>query len=75
MTGWHTEGLGPGALCRALAGLLNREAIEEVRTSGAIFERLRQLTDPNQILNAYESMLVPARVKVSRPRARWRCPR
>ncbi len=68
VTGWHTEGLGPGALCRALTGLLeNREAIEEVRTSGAIFERLRQLTDPNQILNAYESMLVPARVKVSRP--------
>ena len=67
VTGWHTDGLGPEALCRALADLLeNRKAIEEVRSSGAIFERLRQLTDPSQILNAYESMFVPARVNVSR---------
>ena len=67
VTGWHTEGLGPEALCRALTDLLeNREEIEEVRSSGAIFERLRKLTDPSQILNAYESMLAPARVNVSR---------
>ncbi len=67
VTGWHTEGLGPEALCRALTDLLeNRKEIEEVRSSGAIFERLRRLTDPSQVLNAYESMLAPARVNVSR---------
>ncbi|MGA8746784.1 MAG: glycosyltransferase [Solirubrobacterales bacterium] len=63
VTGWHTEGLGPKALGRALADLLeHREEIEEVRSSGAIFERLRKLTDNGQTLGAYESMISSARV-------------
>jgi glycosyltransferase involved in cell wall biosynthesis/GT2 family glycosyltransferase len=71
VTGWHAEGLGAEPLRRALAGLLGeREAIERVRASGAIGERLRRLTDPEQTLAAYARMLdgaAPAPRRAARP--------
>jgi glycogen synthase len=58
VTGWHADDLGPEALAGALAGLLeNRAAVERVRSSGAVRERVRELTDPEQALASYEEML------------------
>ncbi len=58
VTGWHTDGLGPEALAAALSGLLeDRAEIERVRASGAVRERVRALTDPEQTLASYERML------------------
>jgi hypothetical protein len=58
VTGWHSDGLGPDSLRRALGPLLeDRAAIERVRSSGAVFERLRRLTDPDETLDAYDRLL------------------
>ncbi len=72
VTGWHADGIGADALRRALHRLLeNREELEEVRASGAIFERFLQLTDPEEILGDYQrlfdSMRPPAATKRARP--------
>jgi glycosyltransferase involved in cell wall biosynthesis len=57
VTGWHSEGLGAAPLCRALAWLLeHRDEVERVRASGAIVERVRRLTDPEEVLASYERM-------------------
>lgn len=62
VTGWHTEGLGAGALHRALSRLLeDRGELERVRASGAIFERFVDLTDPAGVLDAYDRMLGTSR--------------
>jgi glycogen synthase len=58
VTGWHSDGLGSEALRRSLGRLLeSRAEIERVRSSGAVFERLRRLTEPEQALRSYDSML------------------
>lgn len=58
VTGWQTDDLGPDSIRRSLAGLLeNREEIESVRSSGAIFERFLQLADPDEILASYDRLL------------------
>jgi glycosyltransferase involved in cell wall biosynthesis len=68
-TGWHSEGLGPAPLCRALTRLLeHRDEIERIRASGAIGERVRRLTDPEEVLASYERMLNGG--TGSRPRVR-----
>lgn len=58
VTGWHTEGLGAGALHRALSRLLeDRDELERMRASGAIFKRFADLTDAAGVLDAYDRML------------------
>jgi glycogen synthase len=72
VTGWHTEGLGAGAVRDGLRRLLeNREEIESVRSSGAIFERFLALTDPEEILESYERLLgsIPPPKRPPRPPA------
>ncbi|HSR94708.1 MAG TPA: glycosyltransferase [Solirubrobacterales bacterium] len=62
VTGWHTDGIGPEALRRGLRTLLDdREAVEAVRASGAIFERFLRLTDPDEILEGYRRLLSSTR--------------
>ncbi len=57
VTGWHTDDLGSRALGRALLALLeDRDEVERVRSSGSIYERFVELTDPESILDAYECM-------------------
>lgn len=58
VNGWRTDGLGSGSIRRALDGLLeDRGEVERVRSSGAVFERLRSLVDPEQVLAAYDRLL------------------
>jgi glycogen synthase len=62
VTGWHTDTLGIEALIPALTTLLeDRDAIERVRSSGAVRERLRALTDPEGVLVAYEELIADGR--------------
>lgn len=69
VTGWHTDGLGSKALRLSLSHLLkNRAEIERVRSSGAVLERLRRLTEPGQALRSYDGMLGIG-AKVAAPRA------
>lgn len=61
VTGWHTDGIGPDALRRGLSELLeDRAAVDRVRASGAVLERLRALTDPEGVVDSYEEMLAGA---------------
>jgi glycogen synthase len=58
VTGWQTADVGADAIRRALTDLLeDREELERVRASGAIYERLLRLTDPEEILDDYDRML------------------
>lgn len=62
VTGWLADGAGPEAIGRSLLRLLeDREAVERVRASGAIQERLRGLVDPERVLANYEQLLDSAR--------------
>lgn len=62
VTGWHTDGLGPDSLRRALCELLeDRDEIERVRASGAVGERVRALTEPGSVTASYEELLATAR--------------
>ncbi|MGB7686199.1 MAG: glycosyltransferase [Solirubrobacterales bacterium] len=74
VTGWHTDGLGPEALARALSGLLeDREAIERIRSSGAVRERVRALTGPHGVLAAYEQIAEDgSRIRSSQGEASYR---
>jgi glycosyltransferase involved in cell wall biosynthesis len=66
ITGWHSDDLGSRALGRALLGLLeDREEVERVRASGAIYERFLEFSDPEPILDAYERMFEAARPPAS----------
>jgi glycogen synthase len=57
VTGWHTDGIGTSAIEQGLRRLLaDREEIERVRSSGAIFDRFLSLTDPEEILEGYEQL-------------------
>lgn len=61
VTGWHSRGVGPSSLTRALVEVLEeREELERIRASGAIFDRFRRLTDPEEILASYDRLLAPA---------------
>lgn len=67
VTGWHADGPGPEPIGRALAALLeDRDEIERVRSSGAVFERFLGLTDSGEIIRAYDRMLAEPRPEVSR---------
>ncbi|HEY3491462.1 MAG TPA: glycosyltransferase, partial [Solirubrobacterales bacterium] len=58
VSGWHAEDTGPLALGRALRRLeSDRGELIRVRDSGAPAERAKRLTDPAQILDAYDEML------------------
>ncbi|MGC1165483.1 MAG: glycosyltransferase [Solirubrobacterales bacterium] len=62
VNGWLADDVGPEAIGRALEPLVvDRAELDRVRRSGAVFERFLALTDPNQVLEAYESMLGVAR--------------
>lgn len=62
ITGWHTDDLGPRALGRSLLALLeDRDEIERVRCSGAIYERFLEFSDPEPILDAYEHLFEETR--------------
>jgi glycogen synthase len=64
VSGWHIDGLGPLPIRRALSHLLaNRDELERVRASGAVYERFLLTTDPERSLRGYEELLesVPAR--------------
>lgn len=57
VTGWLAEEIGPTALWRALTVLLDdRAAVGRLRSSPAIGARLRELTDPEPILAAYDEI-------------------
>lgn len=71
VTGWQAGGLGADAICRALNALLaNRNEVERVRTSGAVYERFLQLTDPTDVLRAYDELLNAPALPSSRRSAR-----
>jgi glycogen synthase len=58
VTGWLARDHGAGPLREALAGVLeNREELERMRASGAIFERFRRLAGAETIAAAYERAL------------------
>lgn len=57
-TGWLADGTGPGAIRRALVGLLEEpERVAEMRASGAVAERYRRATDPERVRARYERLL------------------
>ena len=58
VTGWHTAGEGRSTFGAALEHLLaNRDEIDRVRESGAVFRRFEQLTDAEPVLSAYRGLL------------------
>jgi len=58
VTGWLLDERGAGPLREALSRIVeDRAELERLRASGAIFERFRGLTDPEQIGDAYERAL------------------
>lgn len=61
VSGWHADGLGAEAIRCALNLLLaNRDEVERVRTSGAVYERFLELTDPRLVLEGYDRLLSSA---------------
>lgn len=75
VTGWQTDGLGADALWSELSALIqDREKLERVRGSGAIFDRFKLLCDPDEVLAGYDRLLnggppgpAPARRPLVRP--------
>lgn len=66
--GWLTDGIGSPAVRQALSRLLeNPGRVAEVRGAGAPFARLRELTDPARVLDAYEQLLGERSAPVARP--------
>jgi glycogen synthase len=62
VTGWLVEDVGVEALRQGLSqALAQREALEGIRASGAIFDRFRRLTDPAQVLDGYDGLLPTSR--------------
>ena len=61
VSGWLADDVGSDAIGRALGRLVeDREEVERVRQSGAVFERFLSLTDPTLALAAYERMFKDA---------------
>ncbi|HEX5761508.1 MAG TPA: glycosyltransferase [Solirubrobacterales bacterium] len=61
VTGWQAGGQGAEPLRQVLVRLLeDRDELERVRVSGAVFERFRRLTDPDEILDGYERLFAPS---------------
>lgn len=59
--GWLTDGLGAGPIRRVLQRLLDdRDELERVRRSGAVFERFLRFTDPEAVLAEYEELFAEA---------------
>jgi glycogen synthase len=69
LSGWHAEGTGREPLRRALERLLaDRAEVERVRASGTPRARFLELTDEDEILSAYRSLLVvPGPPKPQKP--------
>jgi glycogen synthase len=58
VTGWQADGVESAAIGPALTRLLeNREELEDVRASGAVYERFLHLADPEAILESYDRLL------------------
>jgi glycosyltransferase involved in cell wall biosynthesis len=56
--GWQAADVGATALGRALSRLeANRDELDRVRAAGAPQRRARELTDPEQMLDAYDELL------------------
>jgi len=71
VSGWHIDGLGSAGIRRALSHLLaNRDELERVRSSGAVYEGFLRVTDPECVLGGYEKLSNAARSRRSRPVAR-----
>jgi glycogen synthase len=67
VSGWHIDGLGPEPIRLALSRLLaDREEVERVRTSGAVYERFEQVAGDERSLRGYEELL--ASIPATRPR-------
>jgi glycogen synthase len=61
-SGWLAADVGPAALGRALRRLeADRGELERLRGSEALQQRVRDLTDPERILDAYDELLEGAR--------------
>jgi glycogen synthase len=75
VSGWHTDGLGTAAIRRALSRLLaDRDEVERVRASGAVYERFLGLTDPEAVLAGYERLAGAARPPSASPPKRSGAP-
>lgn len=71
VTGWYTAGLDAAAIRSSLERLLaNRNEVERVRTSGAVYERFLRLTDPELVLEGYDRLLIPAASPTGRRKKR-----
>ena len=58
ITGWHIEGLGATAIrCVLIRLLANRDEVERVRMSGAVYKGFLKTTDPEFALRGYERLL------------------
>ena len=70
VSGWRIDGLGPVPIRRALNRLLaNRDELERMRASGAVYEQFLRITDPELSLQGYEELLNSAPLQPSRPAA------
>lgn len=71
VSGWLADGLGPGPIGRALQRLLDdRDELERVRRSGAVFESFLRFTDPEAVVAGYEELVEGAAPEVAaRPAA------
>jgi glycogen synthase len=70
VSGWHTDGLGPAPIRRALSRLLSdREELECVRASGAVYERFERVAGPQPAMRGYEELLSSAPLRRPRPAA------
>jgi glycosyltransferase involved in cell wall biosynthesis len=62
VTGWHAAGADRAAIQTALERLLaDRDELERVRTSGEVFRRFGQLTEPEPVLSGYRELLTGLR--------------
>jgi glycogen synthase len=66
--GWLADGPGAAAVRRALLPLVEDPGqVALVQGSGVPFERLRELTDPERVLDAYERLLAEHPPSAARP--------
>jgi GT2 family glycosyltransferase len=71
VSGWHIDGFGPAPIRRALSHLLaNRDELERVRSSGAVYEGFLRATDPELVLQGYEELQNVPPPRSSRPTAK-----
>ena len=68
VSGWYIDGLGPVPIRRALSHLqADRDELERVRVSGAVYEGFLRATDPELSLRGYEELLNAAVPPPRRP--------